>query len=135
MDSVAINRRRMRRKVPYRDFSRAVVAGMLLILVFIVAFHNREWMPLLGGPKDASYTVGDPSDHALRTGSVVFVPRSGNRCRQRLIDNYTWFMRDNGFINCDELVYRGGETVGRDQREYNAGPRLDAIRDAFSRKK
>ena len=44
-------------------------------------------------------------------------------------------MRDNGFVNCDELVYRGGETVSRDYREYNAGPRLDAIRDAFSRKK
>jgi hypothetical protein len=133
MDSVAINRRRARRKVPYRDFYRAVLAGLLLIFVVAASLHDRQWLPGFGGPKDNSYTLGDPSDHALRTGSILFIPQSGNRCKQRLIDNYTWFIRDNGFINCDELVYRGGgEPITRD---YNSSPRLNAIRDAFTGKK
>jgi hypothetical protein len=129
MDSLAIKRRRVRRKVPYRDFYRAVLAGLLLIFVFAAGFYDRQW---LTGSKDTPYTLNDTSDHALRTGSILFVPASGNRCKHRLIDNYTWFIRDNGFINCDELVYRGTETISRD---YNSSPRLDAIRDAFSRKR
>lgn len=131
MDSVAIKRRRVRRKVPYRDFYRAVLAGLLLIFVFAAGFYDHQWLFGAGTPKDASYTLND-SDHALRTGSILFVPPSGNRCRHRLIDNYTWFIRDNGFINCDELASRGGDPISR---EYNSSPRLDAIRDAFSRKK
>lgn len=128
MDSVAIKRRRARRKIPYRDAYRAVLAGLLLILVFAAAFHGR-WF---GASKEAPYSLGDSGDHALRTGSILFVPPSGNRCRHRLIDNYTWFIRDNGFINCEELVSRGIETVTHD---YNSNARMDAIRDAFSRKK
>jgi hypothetical protein len=130
MDSVAINRRRVRRKIPYRDLYRAVLAGLLLIFVFAAGFHDRQWF---GTSRDAPYKLGDPNDHALRTGSILFVPPSGNRCRHRLIDNYTWFIRDNGFINCDELVHRGVETIN--SRDYNSSARLDAIRDAFSRKK
>lgn len=133
MDSVTIRRRRVRRNVPYRDFYRAVLAGVLLIFVFAAGFHDRQW--LFGTSKDLPYTLGDPSDpsdHALRTGSILFVPPSGNRCRHRLIDNYTWFIRDNGFINCDELASRNTDHISR---EYNSSPRLDAIRDAFSRKK
>lgn len=132
MDSIASKRRRVRRKVPYRDFYRGVLAALLLIFVFAAAFYDRDWLTGFGGAKDASYTVGDPSDHALRTGSILFVPPSGNRCRHRLIDNYTWFIRDNGFVNCNELASRGSDPVSR---EYNTSPRLDAIRDAFSRKK
>lgn len=128
MDSAALKRRRAARKVPYRDFYRAVLAGVMLLAVLAVAFYDR-----LGASKDVAYTLGgDPSDHALRTGSVLFVPPSGNRCKHRLIDNYTWFMRDNGFVNCDELASRGIDPISRD---YNSSPRLDAIRDAFIRKK
>lgn len=127
MDSVAINRRRMRRKVPYRDFYRAITAGILLTVILAIAFYHR-----FGAAETKPYTVSDPSDHALRTGSIVIVPPSGNRCRHRLIDNYTWFIRDNGFILCNELASRGGgEPISR---EYNSSPRLNAIRDAFSRK-
>lgn len=129
MDSVASKRRHVRRKVPYRDLYRGALAALVLIVVVAVGFYDREW---LTGSEDASYTVGDPSDHALRTGSIVFVPPSGNRCRHRLIDNYTWFIRDNGFVNCNELASRGSDPVNR---EYNSSPRLDAIRDAFSRRK
>jgi hypothetical protein len=131
MDSLAIKRRRVRRKVPYRDFYRAILAGLLLIFVFAAGFYDRQWFGF-GGSKDMPYTLNDPSDHALRTGSILFVPPSGNRCKHRVIDNYTWFMRDNGFVNCDELVHRGSEPITRD---YNSSPRLDAIRDAFSRKR
>jgi hypothetical protein len=129
MDSVAIKRRPVRRQIPYRDAYRAVLAGLLLIFVFAASFYDRQWF---GASKDTAYTLGESGDHPLRTGSILFVPASGNRCRHRLLDNQTWFIRDNGFINCGELVNRGVETIGP---EYNSNTRLDAIRDAFSRKR
>jgi len=129
MDSTAIKRRRIRRTVPYRDFYRAVLAALLLIFVFAAGFHDRQWF---FGKNNTHYTLSDPTDHALRTGSIVFVPPSGNRCKHRLIDNYTWFIRDNGFVNCDELASRSADQVSH---EAHSSPRLDAIRDAFSRRK
>lgn len=130
MDPLAIKRHRIRRKVPYRDIYRAILAGLLLIVVFVAGFYDRDWF-LGSGAREVAYSLGDSSDHALRTGSILFVPPSGNRCRHRLFDNYTWLMRDNGYVNCDELASRGVETITRD---YNSSPRLDAIRDAFNRK-
>ncbi len=131
MDSVAIQRSRVRRKVPYRDLYRAVLAGILLIFVFAAAFYHGDWLSRFSRQKDMSYTLANTPDHALRTGSVLFVPPSGNRCKHSLIDNYTWLIRESGFVACDELA-RGNGSVSR---EYTSSPRLDAIRDTFNRKK
>ena len=130
MDSGAIKRGSLGRKLPYRDFYRALLAGCLLIIVFAAAFYDRDW--LSGTKRDKSYTLNGGDDHALRTGSVLIVPPSGNRCKHRLIDNYTWLMRDNGYVTCNELGTRGNDQTGG---TYHSGSRLDSIRDAFNRKK
>jgi hypothetical protein len=129
MDSVAVKRRRVRRKVPSRDIARGILAALLLMIVIGAGLYEREW---LLGPRQTLSSIGDSPDHALRTGSIVFVPPSGNNCRHRLIDNVTWFIRDNGYVECNELASRGSNSVNL---EYNSSPRLDAIRDAFSRKR
>jgi hypothetical protein len=126
MASVAIKQRR--RRVPYRDFYRALLAALLLIFVFAASFYDGTLWPTFRSAQDRSYT-GDPFDHALRTGSLLIVPPSGNHCKQRLIDNVTWIIRDNGFVDCDELVTR---SIAQPARETSS--RLDAIRDGFRKK-
>ena len=66
-------------------------------------------------------------DDDLTTGSIVFVPVLGNKCRQNLIDNATWQVREVGEIPCDQALAPKG-------RRSSSGPptsRLEIIRDGF----
>jgi len=64
----------------------------------------------------------------LRSGSILFVPIEGNVCRRRVIDNETWRMRDDGFIECDEAVTWNS---GAENQKYFVAVRVDAIRAGF----
>jgi hypothetical protein len=68
------------------------------------------------------------ASEALSTGSVLFVPESGDMCRRRWIDNATWTLRDGGEIRCDEAATWSAENH---LRKYQAGARIDAIRGVF----
>src|SRR3954468_13982074 len=61
----------------------------------------------------------------LRSGSILFVPIEGNVCRRRVIDNETWRLRDNGFVECDEAVTWNS---GAENQKYFVAVRVDAIR-------
>jgi hypothetical protein len=65
----------------------------------------------------------------LASGPILFVPRSGNDCRQRLIDNATWQLRDNGVVDCDTALSPNGAAVPRE----GAPARVDVIRNGFRR--
>jgi hypothetical protein len=64
---------------------------------------------------------------SLETGSILFVPSKGNRCRQRLIDNTSWIMRDNGFIDCDFAVATSVDA----ERQRWSQDRIEAIRSGL----
>jgi hypothetical protein len=64
----------------------------------------------------------------LRSGSILFVPIEGNVCRRRVIDNETWRLRDNGFVECDEAVTWNS---GAENQKYFVAVRVDAIRAGF----
>jgi hypothetical protein len=58
---------------------------------------------------------------------MVFVPTLGNNCRQRLIDNATWQIVDNGTVDC-------GSAMAHDaQNNVPKWPaaRLNIVRDGF----
>jgi hypothetical protein len=57
----------------------------------------------------------------------VFVPRSGNDCREKLIDNDTWRIRDNGTVDCDTAL---GTRPDAPPRE-GTPSRTDIIRKGF----
>jgi len=67
------------------------------------------------------------SDDELTTGSIVFVPVLGNTCRQNLIDNRTWQVREVGTVPCNEALAASA------QRRSGAAPatRFDIIRESF----
>ena len=123
------NRVRGRRSA--HDGYRAVLAALLLLFVLAATFSDGRLVPSFTGPSGQMQALQGPgnnaeSDDELRTGSILIVPPQGNVCRQKLIDNATWQIRDNGFVLCDDAVSWHSER-GTGQ----AGVRIEAIRDGF----
>ena len=65
----------------------------------------------------------------LRHGPILFVPTAGNVCRQRVIDNETWRIRDGGHVVCDEAV-SWNATVPLNT--YSVTSRVQALRSVFT---
>jgi hypothetical protein len=67
-----------------------------------------------------------PSGEAdLSTGSLLVVSPSGNVCRQRTIDNSTWQIRDNGWVDCESALARSANPG------VPTGSHIDLIREGF----
>lgn len=109
-----------------RDRWRAVIVGLLLaaLLGFSLIIGSSFPSPMR--------TAGTPDTRGgdLASGPVVFVPRSGNRCRQRAIDNATWQMRDAGEVDCDTALSQQKEAIPRE----SSPSRVEVIRDGFRKK-
>jgi hypothetical protein len=135
----------MRRKAAHHhERSRALWAGAFLVLIcggslylatnFIKSADQlrgkaRDGQSAMASKKLSGAAAGDKSgDDYLTTGSILFVPMEGNVCRERLIDNKTWRMRDKGYVVCDEAVSWNAHTKGP---SYSPTSRVDAIRSGF----
>ena len=109
------------------DRRRALVACLLLALLLAAGL-------LIGGVVPSPLTRATPpaanEGNRLATGPVLFVPPSGNRCRQRVIDNATWLMRDNGEVDCEAVL---SPQMGAVPRE-GSPARVDIIREIFRKK-
>jgi hypothetical protein len=107
-----------------RDRRRAAVIGLALAaLIGSGIFVGSQLLPI---------PTARPSGHTaaeLASGPVLFLPRSGNDCRQRVIDNATWQMRDNGVVDCDAALLQNDAAVPRG----GSLSRTDAIRNGFRR--
>jgi hypothetical protein len=49
-------------------------------------------------------------DDDIYTGSILYMPDSGNACRQLLFDNQNGQFTDNGYVDCDRAAYRNDAT-------------------------
>lgn len=138
---------RYRKKAAHhRERNRALWAGALLLLICAGSLYmasnvvkpsdqlrsaSRNGAGAGSGKQLAVSGAGDQTgDNYLSTGSILFVPQEGNLCRQRLIDNKTWFIRDKGYVACDEAVSWNANV----QTPYTALTRTDAIRSGFFKK-
>jgi hypothetical protein len=54
------------------------------------------------------WTAAD--DDEIYTGSILYMPDSGNLCRQLLFDNQNGQISDNGYVDCDRAAYHGAAT-------------------------
>ena len=127
-----------------RDRNRAFWAAAGLLLICSVSLYTAsnvikpsdqlrkaERVGQMTGSKVSAAGDGDQSgDDYLSNGSILFAPQAGNLCRQRLIDNKTWMMRDKGYVTCDEAVSWNANVQGFP----SSVSRLDAIRSSFFRK-
>ncbi len=68
-------------------------------------------------------------DDASYTGSILFVPRRGDLCWKRTMDNRNGNLRDVGYRPCDEVVSDLAEHTKR--AAYRAN-RFQQVRNSFS---
>jgi hypothetical protein len=106
------------------EFKRAVLACGFGLAVCAAAITLASWSRVT-----VSSASRSPSGEAdLSTGSLLVVSPTGNRCLQRTIDNNTWLIRNNGYVDCDEALARAAGAAA-DSR--TPGSRLDLIRQGF----
>jgi hypothetical protein len=136
---------RKRRTSQRRERNRALAAGLVLLFVcasgLYFASHSLRTSDDRSERLASSLTAGSGSPHSLgasgngtgdddlTTGSILFVPNEGNICRQRLIDNRTWTIRDGGYVTCNEAVSWHTGTTSR--KVYTPTSRVEAIRQGF----
>jgi hypothetical protein len=109
----------------WRDFRLSAIFvwaafGVSLMLYFnvpksIMAQHNSK-------------IIAQPDNDTLYTGSIIVVPSHGNLCWQRMFDNRTGNIWDNGYPNCDEVV---SQLIEQRHSKAISSIRLHAISDAF----
>jgi hypothetical protein len=108
-----------------RDIGHALTACVtVLALVGLFGLVRNNIQPTI---RNNAALEGQDDD--LRTGSILFVPIYGNRCRQKLIDNATWRIWDVGPIDCDEAMARSAART----HAWSAA-RVDVVRDGFRKK-
>lgn len=107
-----------------RDGLRAIVSVAALAVLFGVGVYLNGGITISKFPSKLLQT--GPEDN-LTTASILFVPVLGKHCRQRWIDNATWYIRDGGVVDCDKALSPdvGGSALNQ------SSARLDALREAF----
>ncbi|HEY6254915.1 MAG TPA: hypothetical protein VIY51_03890 [Xanthobacteraceae bacterium] len=104
------------------DVHRAFVASGLVVGVCVGTAVFASWAHSSMSRGAQSHAVNGAN---LSTGSLLIVSPSGTFCRNRTIDNSTWQIRDNGWVDCEDALAKSAS--GTDNR----GSRLDLIRQSF----
>ena len=76
-------------------------------------------------------TVVAADDDEIYTGSILFMPDSGNICRQLLFNNQNGEFADNGAVDCERAAYRGVTSVSETSAKYWPVARVRVISDGF----
>jgi|SRR5262245_48836123 len=107
------------------DGRRATVTGLLLGSLMLVLWSHIDqfslWFSLRTG------VIQRPTvENELVTASILLVPRNGNDCRLRLIENATWRIWDQGVVDCRDVLEQS-----RPQTHGWSMGRIDVIREGF----
>lgn len=65
---------------------------------------------------------------ALRNGAILFVAPDGHPCRQKVIDNATWLIREGGTVDCEAALSQ----LTSAQRQKWSSERVEAIRSGLT---
>lgn len=57
--------------------------------------------------RQAAAAVAAANGDDLYTGSILYMPDSGDTCRQWLFNNLDGRFTDNGYVDCNRAAYRG----------------------------
>jgi len=105
------------------DVRRAFLACGFLLVVCVSAVAIASWASL--SPASRSHPT---SEADLSTGSMLVVSPTGKLCRERIIDNNTWRIRNNGWVDCEEALAKAANSAAESR---SPGSRLDIIRQSF----
>lgn len=109
-----------------RDWTRAVLAFIMLVFVFALSLSDGRIFPaFLTGDNSGNTPPIEPQSSALAKGSIYITSPDSQMCEYRQIDNNTWRISNGGTVLCDQ-------TGSLQQPERNTMPaRIGAIRDSF----
>jgi hypothetical protein len=110
-----------------RDDRNSLLLCAAVALAFLAGINFILKEP---APARDRTTLAKRATDDLTTGSIVFVPTHGERCRNSLIDNATWRIRDNGVVDCRAALSQNAH-IGR-LRWSTA--RVDVIRHGFTKR-
>ena len=110
-----------------RDDTNALMLCAAAALAFLAGVHTvLKEAPLTKTRMALATKALATKADDLTTGSIVFVPLHGNRCRSRLIDNATWRIRDNGIVDCRAALSHSSPRL-----RWSAA-RVDVVRQGFT---
>jgi len=121
----SISARRPAAAKPAGDIPRAFAAcGFLLVLcASAVAIVHQSGASLNQPPRSAA-----TGDDILRTGSILIVAPTGSLCSERIIDNTSGRIWNNGMVDCDDALAKAANAAAGSR---SRGTRLDLIREGF----
>jgi hypothetical protein len=79
----------------------AVMALALCLGVGVVGIDNY-----VAAQRAAAAAAAAARDDEIYTGSILYMPRVGDVCRQLLFDNQNGQFTDNGYVDCNRAAYQ-----------------------------
>ncbi|ARQ01494.1 hypothetical protein DFP91_1072 [Pseudorhodoplanes sinuspersici] len=112
-----------------RDWTRAILAFIMLVFVFALSLSDGRIFPafLMADASSSSALPIESQASILAKGSIYIASPDSRMCEYREIDNSTWRIRNGGTVLCDQTG-----SLSLQQPDRNPMPaRIDAIRDSF----
>jgi len=109
------------------DGRRALIAGLFLGSLMLALGSHIEGFSLMQTRSGIAQKT--PADDEFASGAILLVPRYGNNCRLRVIENATWRIWDQGVVDCREVLEQS------QARAHGwSADRIDVIREGFFRR-
>lgn len=105
----------------------ACVAGSLVLLGRAVVTAPQPLDKVQTAARTSDDMSKAPQDEEIYTGSILFMPPSGDSCRQYLFDNLSGRLSDNGTVDCARAAYH---PTSAPPKKWSA-QRVHVIRDGF----
>jgi hypothetical protein len=107
------------------ELRRAFVACGLVFTLCVLAALMANWSRASISPVSQSHPSGEVD---LSTASMLVVPPAGDLCRERIIDNSTWRIRNKGLVDCAEALAKSANSGAN---VWSPGSRLGLISESF----
>jgi hypothetical protein len=105
----------------------AGLAGSLVLLGREVVTAPQPPTKMQTAARTSADAPKAPQDEEIYTGSILFMPPSGDTCRQYLFDNISGRLSDNGMVDCMRAAYHPASAP---PKKWSA-ERVHVIRDGF----
>jgi hypothetical protein len=107
------------------ELRRAFVACGFVFALCVLAALIANWTQASTSPVSQTHPSGEVN---LSTGAMLVVPPAGDLCRERVIDNSTWRIRNKGLVDCNEAL---AKSANLGANVWSPGSRLGIISESF----
>ena len=87
------------------EIAIVIAVGICLAVVGVIGVDDYASV----SRRAADAAAATANDDELYTGSILYMPHTGNVCRQLLFDNLNGRISDNGYVDCERAAYHGAD--------------------------